>query len=227
MGSRATRASRRSASVVGKKVTTIEGLATNGKLTAVQQAWIDEQVPQCGWCQSGQIMMAEALLRDHPKPTDKDMDGAMFQVLCRCGTYPRIKQRHQARVGSGDRLWPSRREGLTLARLEPRARRSRWSTSASCIGAKVKIAKGTKAEAADVSDGLRFGTFYREAGHLANPTTATFEQSADAPTAEQQAAHIRPELLGDHSPRWHHGHRVVPQRTGPGDPDRHHVRDRR
>ncbi len=77
--------------VVGKQVTTIEGLAKNGKLTAVQQAWIDEQVPQCGWCQSGQLMMAEALLREHPKPTDKDMDGAMFQVLCRCGTYPRIK----------------------------------------------------------------------------------------------------------------------------------------
>jgi len=67
--------------VAGKKVTTIEGLATNGTLTAVQQAWIDEQVPQCGWCQSGQIVMAEALLREHPKPTDKDMDGAMFQVL--------------------------------------------------------------------------------------------------------------------------------------------------
>jgi len=77
--------------VAGKTVTTIEGLAKDGKLTAVQQAWIDEQVPQCGWCQSGQVMMAEALLREHPKPTDKDMDGAMFQVLCRCGTYPRIK----------------------------------------------------------------------------------------------------------------------------------------
>src|SRR5262249_13606894 len=77
--------------VAGKKVTTIEGLATDGKLTALQQAWIDEQVPQCGWCQSGQLMMAEALLREHPKPTAEDMDHAMFQVLCRCGTYPRIK----------------------------------------------------------------------------------------------------------------------------------------
>ena len=99
--------------VVGKQVTTIEGLAKNGKLTAVQQAWIDEQVPQCGWCQSGQIMMAEALLREHPKPTDKDMDGAMFQVLCRCGTYPRIKNAIKRASGQATGSSQPTGEGLT------------------------------------------------------------------------------------------------------------------
>jgi len=176
--------------IAGKQVTTIEGLAKNGTLTAVQQAWIDEQVPQCGWCQSGQVMMAEALLREHPKPTDKDMDGAMFQVLCRCGTYPRIKNAIK------------RASGQATGSSQPTAKVSAASTGMPAgllvaqiskhTGAKVTVAKGTKAEAKHVSDGLRFGTFYREAGHLAHPTTATFEQSADAPTAEQQAATLSP-----------------------------------
>lgn len=76
----------------GLDITTIEGLAdTDGKLAKVQQAWIDAQVPQCGYCQSGQIMSAAALLRDNPDPTDADIDAAMSGNICRCGTYPRIR----------------------------------------------------------------------------------------------------------------------------------------
>ncbi len=71
-------------------VTTIEGLAPGGQLNAVQKAWMAENVPQCGYCQAGQIMAASALLRDNPAPTDADIDDAMTN-LCRCGTYPRIR----------------------------------------------------------------------------------------------------------------------------------------
>ena len=74
----------------GKKVTTIEGLAQRGKLHPVQQAWIDHQVPQCGYCQGGQILTAVALLRKKPSPTDQDIDEAMTNI-CRCGTYARIR----------------------------------------------------------------------------------------------------------------------------------------
>ncbi|MEO0057026.1 MAG: hypothetical protein RIT17_463 [Pseudomonadota bacterium] len=78
--------------IAGKAVTTIEGLkGADGTLHAVQQAWIAAQVPQCGYCQSGQIMSAAALLADTPKPADADIDAAMDGNLCRCGTYPRIK----------------------------------------------------------------------------------------------------------------------------------------
>ena len=76
---------------VSGEVTTIEGLAPTGTLSAVQQAWEEQQVPQCGYCQSGQIMSAAALLRDIPAPTDADIDAAMEGNLCRCGTYPRIR----------------------------------------------------------------------------------------------------------------------------------------
>jgi isoquinoline 1-oxidoreductase alpha subunit len=75
-------------SVAGAKVTTIEALGGNHPL---QKAWEELQVPQCGYCQSGQIMSAAALLTDTPKPTDADIDAAMDGNLCRCGTYPRIK----------------------------------------------------------------------------------------------------------------------------------------
>ncbi len=75
---------------VGQKITTIEGLAKNGVLTAVQKAWIDHDVPQCGYCQAGQIMSASALLAQKKNPTDADIDNAM-QNLCRCGTYVRVK----------------------------------------------------------------------------------------------------------------------------------------
>jgi isoquinoline 1-oxidoreductase subunit alpha len=75
----------------GQKITTIEGLGDETHLHAVQQAWIDEQVPQCGYCQSGQIMSATALLKTKPHPTDADIDAAMQGNICRCGTYLRIR----------------------------------------------------------------------------------------------------------------------------------------
>jgi isoquinoline 1-oxidoreductase alpha subunit len=73
-------------------VTTIEGLAKEGKLHAVQEAWIEAQVAQCGYCQSGQIMSAVALLNALPEPSDSDIDKAMGGNLCRCGTYLRIRR---------------------------------------------------------------------------------------------------------------------------------------
>jgi isoquinoline 1-oxidoreductase subunit alpha len=76
--------------VVGKQITTIEGLAVNGKLTAVQQAWLDNDVPQCGYCQSGMIMAVTALLAQKAKPTDADIDAAITNI-CRCGTYQQIR----------------------------------------------------------------------------------------------------------------------------------------
>ena len=80
-------------SAIGKEITTIEGLHQGQPgLHAVQQAWIDEQVPQCGYCQSGQIMSAAALLESNPLPSDADIDLAMAGIICRCGTYPRIRK---------------------------------------------------------------------------------------------------------------------------------------
>ena len=78
-------------SVNGAEVTTLEGLATNGKLHPVQQAWIDEQVPQCGFCQNGQIMTAKAMLDKNPHPTDEQIREGMSRTLCRCMTYYRIQ----------------------------------------------------------------------------------------------------------------------------------------
>ena len=74
----------------GSNVTTIEQLSANG-LHPLQQAWIDLEVPQCGYCQSGQIMQAAALLSENPDPSDADIDAAMSGNICRCGTYPRIR----------------------------------------------------------------------------------------------------------------------------------------
>ena len=77
----------------GRQITTIEGIAgADGGLHPVQQAWIDEQVPQCGYCQSGQVMAATALLENNPSPSDADIDQAMSGNICRCGTYPRIRK---------------------------------------------------------------------------------------------------------------------------------------
>jgi isoquinoline 1-oxidoreductase alpha subunit len=76
--------------VGSKNVTTIEALAQNGKLHPVQKAWLDLDVPQCGYCQSGMIMAAVSLLKEKPKPTDADIDAAMTNI-CRCGTYQRIR----------------------------------------------------------------------------------------------------------------------------------------
>lgn len=75
----------------GKRVTTIEGLTTDAG-RALQQAWIAEDVPQCGYCQSGQVMSAVALLENNPSPSDADIDAAMSGNICRCGTYPRIRK---------------------------------------------------------------------------------------------------------------------------------------
>jgi isoquinoline 1-oxidoreductase alpha subunit len=76
-----------------QQITTIEGIGSHEHgLHAIQQAWIDEQVPQCGYCQSGQIMSAIALLEANPTPTDVDIDQAMSGNICRCGTYPRIRR---------------------------------------------------------------------------------------------------------------------------------------
>jgi len=87
------------AGAAGKRIQTIEGLAQGGRLHALQQAWIDEQVPQCGYCQSGMLMAAAALLERKPRPTDADIDAAMTN-LCRCGTYQRVRRAiHRAAKG--------------------------------------------------------------------------------------------------------------------------------
>ena len=89
----------------GAKITTIEALAAGGALHPVQQAWLDEDVPQCGYCQSGQIMAAVALLHEQPHPSDSDIDAAMSNI-CRCGTYPRIRaaiHRAISAAGQGQR----------------------------------------------------------------------------------------------------------------------------
>ncbi len=78
-------------SMVGKEIVTIEGLDPAGN-HPVQKAWGDEDVPQCGYCQGGQILTATALLKQNPNPSDQDIDAAMSDVLCRCGTYHRIRK---------------------------------------------------------------------------------------------------------------------------------------
>jgi isoquinoline 1-oxidoreductase alpha subunit len=75
----------------GSQITTIEGLTVNGTLHKVQQAWIDNDVPQCGYCQSGMIMAVAALLKDNPNPTDADIDSAITNI-CRCGTYQQVRE---------------------------------------------------------------------------------------------------------------------------------------
>ena len=80
-----------SAAANGKKIVTIEGLAQDGKLNKIQQAWLDNDVPQCGYCQSGMIMAATALLAAKPNPTDADIDAAMTNI-CRCGTYQQVRE---------------------------------------------------------------------------------------------------------------------------------------
>jgi isoquinoline 1-oxidoreductase alpha subunit len=96
------------AAAEGATITTIEGVAAaDGQLHAVQQAWIEHQVPQCGYCQSGQIMSAVALLRDTPSPTDADIDTAMRGNICRCGAYGRIRDA----IKSAARQAPSAQQG--------------------------------------------------------------------------------------------------------------------
>jgi isoquinoline 1-oxidoreductase alpha subunit len=79
------------AAAEGKQVTTIEGLAANGVLTKVQQAWLEYEVPQCGYCQAGLIMAVAALLKDKPKPTDADIDAGLTNI-CRCGTFQQVRE---------------------------------------------------------------------------------------------------------------------------------------
>jgi isoquinoline 1-oxidoreductase subunit alpha len=76
--------------VVGKKIVTIEGLAQNGELHKVQKAWVDHDVPQCGYCQTGMVMAVAALLSEKPKPTDADINAAITNI-CRCGTYQQVR----------------------------------------------------------------------------------------------------------------------------------------
>jgi len=78
-------------SAVGKQITTIEGLAVNGKLHPVQQVWLDKDIPQCGYCQSGMMMAVAALLKQKPHPTDADIDKAITNI-CRCGTYAQVRE---------------------------------------------------------------------------------------------------------------------------------------
>jgi isoquinoline 1-oxidoreductase alpha subunit len=88
-------------SVEGAEVTTIEGLAGGGALTPVQQAWLDLQVPQCGYCQSGMIMAVSSLLTEKPHPTDADVDAAITNI-CRCGTFARVRKAiHGLTAGEG------------------------------------------------------------------------------------------------------------------------------
>ena len=85
--------------VAGRKITTIEGLAAGGQLTKVQKAWIEHEVPQCGYCQSGMIMAVAALLKAKPKPTDADIDGAITNI-CRCGTFQQVRAAIHAAAAS-------------------------------------------------------------------------------------------------------------------------------
>ncbi len=89
--------------LAGRQITTIEGLAApDGTLHPLQQAWIDEDVPQCGYCQAGQLMSAAALLAQNPEPSDADIDAMMSRNLCRCGTYNRIRKAiHRAAKAEG------------------------------------------------------------------------------------------------------------------------------
>ena len=88
------------ASMAGAEITTIEGLDPEGA-HPVQVAWNEEDVPQCGYCQAGQVLTAAALLERNPNPTDADIDAAMAGVLCRCGTYPRIRRAIKRAAGEG------------------------------------------------------------------------------------------------------------------------------
>lgn len=81
----------------GRKITTIEGMSADKTTAAVQKAWVENHVPQCGYCQIGQVMTAVALIREKPKPNDQDIDQALGGHICRCGTYQRIRTAiHQA-----------------------------------------------------------------------------------------------------------------------------------
>ena len=98
--------------VTGKKIQTIEALGTADKPHAVQLAWIAEQVPQCGYCQSGMLMAAAALLEKKPKPTDADIDEAMTNI-CRCGTYQRVRKAIHRAAGDAGAPTPAATQGAS------------------------------------------------------------------------------------------------------------------
>lgn len=98
--------------VQGKVITTIEGLASNGD-HPLQQAWVAENVPQCGYCQSGQIMSAAALLATNPSPSDEDINNAMSGNICRCGTYGRIRKAIKRAAGNVETWEPTPVEEIT------------------------------------------------------------------------------------------------------------------
>jgi isoquinoline 1-oxidoreductase alpha subunit len=100
------------ASVAGADITTIEGLASDGQLHALQQVWIDQDVAQCGYCQAGQIMSAAALLKQKPNPTDADIDAAMVGNYCRCGTYIRVRSAIHAAAGFYNAAVMTEEEGV-------------------------------------------------------------------------------------------------------------------
>ena len=118
--------------VQGAEITTLEGLAVDGKLHPLQQAWIEEQVPACGFCQNGQIMTAKALLDKNPTPTDAQIRQGMAGTLCRCMTYYRIQaaiKRASKSIASGPRPRPRRTTQRNTSRLSAGvARRSRPAT---------------------------------------------------------------------------------------------------
>ena len=97
-------------SVAGRKVTTIEGLSDGENLTPIQEAWIAHQVPQCGYCQSGQIMSAEALLATNPNPSDDEIRTAMAGNICRCGMYGRIHKAIRSVADGEVAFWEPARE---------------------------------------------------------------------------------------------------------------------
>ncbi len=103
--------------VAGKDVTTIEGLGTPDNLHPLQAAWHELSVPQCGYCQSGQIMSAAALLATNPSPTEADVDAAMEGNICRCGCYPRIKKAILA-VGEGSLAYDATENAAELAEVQ-------------------------------------------------------------------------------------------------------------
>ncbi len=92
-------------SVAGQNITTIEGIGSGDQLHPVQQAWIDQQVPQCGYCQSGQIMSATALLAENPQPSDDDIRRAMAGNICRCGMYNRIHKAIRTVADGAVAMW--------------------------------------------------------------------------------------------------------------------------
>lgn len=110
------------ANAVGALVTTIEGLAEGEQLHPVQAAWIAEQVPQCGYCQSGQIMSAVALLADNSAPSDDDINTAMKGNICRCGTYQRIRKAIKRAAGDMSAMQISARPASVVQSFDPEVR---------------------------------------------------------------------------------------------------------